>query len=222
MTAFLLDERAGDSLVLFERVSLRLPMATANDGCRNGFSRPRRCCRWSRCLATARASCRSAVSCHCDMAPRMCSLPLLGVSATGRLVLVECKLWRNPEARREVVAQLFEYATLLSEWTYSDLEARLKKARRLTGENPIFAAVRTAHPELEEAAFVDAVNQSLARGDFLLAIAGDGIRSDLQTMRRLLGAQGGLLSSHSSRFAPIGIALAIPCWFLPSRCRRKS
>jgi hypothetical protein len=121
-------------------------------------------------------------------------LDLLGVSATGRLVLVECKLWRNPEARREVVAQLFEYATLLSEWTYSDLETRLKKARRLTGENPIFAAVRTAHPELEEAAFVDAVNQSLARGDFLLAIAGDGIRSDLQTMRRLLGAQGGLLS----------------------------
>src|ERR1700682_1891805 len=91
-------------------------------------------------------------------------LDLLGVSATGRLVLVECKLWRNPEARREVVAQLFEYATLLSEWTYSDLEARLKKARRLTGENPIFAAARTAHPELEEAAFVDAVNQSLARG----------------------------------------------------------
>ena len=75
-----------------------------------------------------------------------------------------CKLWRNPEARREVVAQLFEYATLLSEWTYSDLEARLKKARRLTGENPIFAAARTAHPELEEAAFVDAVNQSLVRG----------------------------------------------------------
>jgi hypothetical protein len=69
-------------------------------------------------------------------------LDLLGVSATGRLVLVECKLWRNPEARREVVAQLFEYAALLSEWTNSDLEARLKKARRLTGENPIFAAVR--------------------------------------------------------------------------------
>jgi hypothetical protein len=31
-------------------------------------------------------------------------LDLLGVSPTGRLVLIECKRWRNPEARREVVA----------------------------------------------------------------------------------------------------------------------
>lgn len=121
-------------------------------------------------------------------------LDILGVSATGRLVLVECKLWRNPEARREVVAQLFEYASLLSEWTYSDLEARLKKARSLTGENPIFAAVKAVHPELNEGAFVDSVNRSLERGDFLCAIAGDGIRSDLQSLRRLLATQGGVLS----------------------------
>jgi hypothetical protein len=40
-------------------------------------------------------------------------LDLLGVSRTGRLVLVECKLWRNPQARREVIAQITEYAALL-------------------------------------------------------------------------------------------------------------
>ncbi|EEA03457.1 conserved hypothetical protein [Burkholderia sp. H160] len=121
-------------------------------------------------------------------------LDLLGVSPTGRLVLVECKLWRNPEARREVVAQIFEYAALLAEWTYSDLEARLKQARRLTGENPIFQAVRAADPNCDEARFVDGVNASLSRGDFLLAIAGDGIRSDLHALRRLMASQGGLLS----------------------------
>ncbi|SAK91604.1 hypothetical protein AWB78_04939 [Caballeronia calidae] len=121
-------------------------------------------------------------------------LDVLGVSSTGRLVLVECKLWRNPEARREVIAQLFEYASLLSEWTYSDLEARLKKARGLAGENPIFAAVKAAHPQLDESTFVDSVNQSLERGDFLCAIVGDGIRSDLQALRRLLATQAGLLS----------------------------
>ncbi|MDR5782934.1 hypothetical protein QCE63_26355 [Caballeronia sp. LZ065] len=121
-------------------------------------------------------------------------LDILGVSVTGRLVLVQCKLWRNPKARREVIAQLFEYASLLSEWTYSDLEARLKKARGLTGQNPIFAAVEAVYPGLGEAAFVDSVNRSLDRGDFLCAIAGDGIRSDLQSLRRLLGAQGGVLS----------------------------
>ncbi|WP_254223669.1 hypothetical protein [Burkholderia multivorans] len=68
-------------------------------------------------------------------------LDLLGVSPSGRLVLIECKLWRNPGARREVIAQLFEYASLMSVLTYSDLEAKLKQVRGLTGENPIFKAV---------------------------------------------------------------------------------
>lgn len=60
-------------------------------------------------------------------------LDLLGVSPTGRRVLIECKLWRNAGARREVIAQLFEYASLTSVLTYSDLEAKFKQARGLTG-----------------------------------------------------------------------------------------
>jgi hypothetical protein len=121
-------------------------------------------------------------------------LDLLGVSPTGRLVLIECKLWRNPGARREVIAQLFEYASLMSGLTYSDLEAKLKQARGMTGENPLFKAVSAAHPDIEEASFVDSVNASLRSGDFLLAIAGDGIRSDLHALRNLLANQGGLLA----------------------------
>lgn len=31
-------------------------------------------------------------------------LDLLAVTTRGRLMLVECKLWRNPQARREVTA----------------------------------------------------------------------------------------------------------------------
>jgi hypothetical protein len=116
------------------------------------------------------------------------------VSPTGRLVLIEYKLWRNPGSRREVVAQLFEYASLMSRLTYSDLEAKLKHTRGLTGENPIFKAASEAFPELDEARFVDAVNESLRRGDFLLAIAGDGIRSDLHALKNLLANQGGLLA----------------------------
>jgi hypothetical protein len=53
---------------------------------------------------------------------------------------------------------------------------------------------RAAFPEFDEARFVDAVNESLRRGDFLLAIAGDGIRSDLHALKNLLANQGGLLA----------------------------
>jgi RecB family endonuclease NucS len=52
---------------------------------------------------------------------------LLGVTRSGRLVIVECKLWRNPQARREVVAQIVEYAALLRRWSFSDLTERIKR-----------------------------------------------------------------------------------------------
>ena len=43
---------------------------------------------------------------------------ILYVTPTGQIVLVETKLWRNPEARREVVAQILDYAKELAGWTY--------------------------------------------------------------------------------------------------------
>jgi RecB family endonuclease NucS len=32
------------------------------------------------------------------------------VTPLGDIVLVECKLWRNPQARREVIGQIIDYA----------------------------------------------------------------------------------------------------------------
>ena len=47
---------------------------------------------------------------------------ILYVTLTGQIVLVETKLWRNPESRREVVAQILDYAKELTKWTYDDLD----------------------------------------------------------------------------------------------------
>ena len=39
------------------------------------------------------------------------------INGDGLLTLVECKLWRNPEARRKVVAQVLDYARAIgSRW----------------------------------------------------------------------------------------------------------
>ena len=65
-------------------------------------------------------------------------LDMLGVTQTGRLVLVECKLWRNPQARREVVAQIVEYAALLRHLSFGDLTARLKQKLGVSAANPIY------------------------------------------------------------------------------------
>jgi hypothetical protein len=123
-------------------------------------------------------------------------LDILAVTRTGRLCLIECKLWRNPQARREVIAQTLEYAALLRQLSFGDLSAKLA-AKGLKGANPIFAAAATRWPEIAEAPFVDAVSRSLKRGDFQLIVAGDGIRSDLHTISGHL-EQSGLAAARFS------------------------
>jgi len=100
---------------------------------------------------------------------------LLYATPQGKLVLVETKLWRNPEARRKVVGQILDYAKELSRWGYEDLQREVSKE---TGEkgNTLYRAV-ASHPEaVAEAEFVDEVSRSLRTGHFLLLIVGDGIR----------------------------------------------
>jgi hypothetical protein len=75
---------------------------------------------------------------------RVVCLDLLCLTRSGRLMLVECKLWRNQQARREVVAQILEYAALLRGWSYGDLTARLKQQRGWKGKNPIFDPVSSS------------------------------------------------------------------------------
>ena len=48
------------------------------------------------------------------------------VNARGALIIVECKLWRNPQARREVVGQILDYAKELARWHYEDLQRRYR------------------------------------------------------------------------------------------------
>ena len=52
----------------------------------------------------------------------------LFVSPNGLLTIVEAKLWRNPQARREVVGQVIDYAKEVSRWGYEELDASARKA----------------------------------------------------------------------------------------------
>jgi len=110
----------------------------------------------------------------------------------GDIVLVEAKLWRNPEARREVVAQALDYASCLFEWTYEDLEAAVLKASFGASDRPkaLFDLVAGSEDGPPEQAFVDAVNTNLAKGRVLILVVGDGIRSDAKRL-------GSLLQSHA-------------------------
>ena len=76
----------------------------------------------------------------------------LFISPDGYLTIVETKLWRNPEARREVVGQILDYAKELNKWTYADLDNAVKQYNQLYNNNSdgLLATVRK-HTELDEA-----------------------------------------------------------------------
>ena len=134
------------------------------------------------------------------------------ISPTGRLTLVECKLWRNPEARRKVIAQILDYARAVSRWSYADLQRQVASATGRKGNVP-FEVARELQPELDEAAFVDATARALREGRFLLLIAGDGIREGITGMAELitrnasLGFSFGLVEVALYQFGEHGLVI---------------
>jgi hypothetical protein len=112
-------------------------------------------------------------------------LDIAFINPVGTLTLVECKLWRNAEARRKVVAQVLDYARTVKNWSYADLQRQTSIATGRRGNVP-FEIAKAASPELEEHRFIDNVSRSMREGRFLLLIAGDGIREDVEGIADLI------------------------------------
>jgi len=115
----------------------------------------------------------------------------LMVTPSGLPILVECKLWRNPEGRREVVGQILDYAKELARWSSSDLQREASRRLGRTG-NTLLELVREAGHEVDEADFNDALTINLRRGRFLLLIVGDGIREGVEAIAEYLQGHAGL------------------------------
>jgi hypothetical protein len=115
------------------------------------------------------------------------------VTAEGGLFFVEAKLWRNPEARRAVVAQAIEYAAAIFRMNYLEFEAAVLHARQnLPNQvNSLFDLVKAENKDIGEADFIDAVTRNLRRGRAIIAVVGDGIREDLELLAELLQTHAG-------------------------------
>jgi len=107
------------------------------------------------------------------------------INTRGRLTFVECKLWKNPQARREVVAQTLDYVSALTGWEYADLQRQVAAALGRQGNIP-FELARKADDKLKEQDFGDSVSRLLREGRFLVLIAGDGIREGVQSLTELV------------------------------------
>lgn len=123
------------------------------------------------------------------------------VTDQGYLVLVECKLWRNPEARRSVIGQILDYATEMSRWDYATLDQAVLRAEPAPGlQKQASLYARAGSPEsLPETDFIDAVSRNLKRGRFLLLVVGDGIHEGIEAI-------AGFLQGHAGLHFTLGLA----------------
>jgi hypothetical protein len=96
------------------------------------------------------------------------------VDSRGEITIVECKLEKNAEIRRWVIAQVFSYAAGLWRLGYDELE-RAFAARGADLTEPFRRA-----PDWDETAFRDAVAENLATGAFRLVIAVNAITDELK------------------------------------------
>lgn len=114
------------------------------------------------------------------------------MTPAGDIALVETKLWRNPEARREVVAQSLDYASCLFEMDYDELEKAALKGDFGDRKKPatLYDVFEGLEPKLEPD-FIDAVNNNLRKGRILIIVAGDGIRSQTERLVDSLQSHAG-------------------------------
>lgn len=132
----------------------------------------------------------------CEVSIETGAIDNLFISHRGYLILVETKLWRNPEAKREVVAQVIDYGSSLSKWNYDRLNnVAMEYTKRYEGsELKLVDWVEKQLGPVEGGRdfFEETVAKNLRLGRFLALIVGDRIRQSVVEMLNYVNKYPGL------------------------------
>lgn len=130
------------------------------------------------------------ISVGCEVETESGPMDNLLLSPRGNLTIVETKLWRNPEARREVVGQIIDYAKDVSKWTFEDLDRKVRDYQKQYHQsNEGVIEVLKKQEDIDESevpVIIDNISQNLRKGRFLLLVVGDGIRESVEAMAEFL------------------------------------
>ena len=118
-------------------------------------------------------------------------IDLIGIGSSGSITIMECKLARNHQIKREVVGQVLDYAASLWE---TDVVALSEAFRARAGVDP-FEALRQQHgdepADFEEERCRSEVARRLREGDFRLLVAVDRIDPELRRIIQYVNSRGG-------------------------------
>ncbi|BAC46137.1 blr0872 [Bradyrhizobium diazoefficiens USDA 110] len=115
------------------------------------------------------------------------------ITPEGGLILGECKLIRNPQSRREVVAQALDYARAVTGWHFEDLQNAARNARKDQAFS-LWNLVRE-QTDLQEEQFCDAIERRLRFGRIMLLIISDGIHEGVEALASYLQLHAGVHAS---------------------------
>ncbi len=105
------------------------------------------------------------------------SIDLLYIDLDGRITIVETKLVKNPEIRREVIGQIVEYASYVTQWTSEDIaniaESFLNQSLPET--------IKAKNPQVDIEAFNHKVNDYLKNGILRLLVVSDELNEPLRS-----------------------------------------
>lgn len=124
------------------------------------------------------------------------SIDILFISQRGYLTIVETKLWRNPQAKREVLAQVIDYASSIAKWNYDKLDEVTRDYLKKY-ENKDMGLVEWVESNLgpleeEKDYFEDTISRNLNLGRYWLLIVGDKIHDSLVRMLSYVNKYPGL------------------------------
>jgi hypothetical protein len=111
------------------------------------------------------------------------SIDNLFISKSGYLVLVETKLWRNSQAKREVFAQAIDYASELSKWSFEQLE---EETRKHAHKGLIELIQDISDSDADELPTEETIAQNLRLGRFLILVVSDHIHNSLIEMLKFV------------------------------------
>jgi hypothetical protein len=109
--------------------------------------------------------------------PGVGSVDLVCVDSEGEITLVECKLQKNSQVKREIVGQIVSYASGLQGTAFESFAAAF--AAR-AGTSLLASVVTAAAADVDELWFKSVVQDRLSTGAFRLVVAVDQINDELR------------------------------------------
>src|SRR5262249_29505379 len=133
------------------------------------------------------------ISVCCELPTAHGYIDNLMMTSSGDIVIVEAKLWRNPQARREVVGQALDYASCLFGMSYEEFEFAVTKGHFADRKPPktLYELFESSPDVPAEKDFVDAVSANLSGGSIVVIVLGDGIRAEVKLLAQALQSHAG-------------------------------